>query len=472
MNTRGPRLSLVAGALLALVMPLRAQVRPVLMSALSVMPSAAAVSAVQSVGASAMAPLLAAPSLAIAVLPVDASPIPVAAVSLSVLTARSPDGAPLSGPELAFPSTPLPAPRGDALAFNGQSLPTRMDSDKTQISQHLVRAIDATQKTLDVAIYELAIREIHAALQRAKARGVRVRIVMDQSHVFPEKQGQSRTAEVQALIDEGFDMKMLRGGDLHGIMHNKFAVFDGELLETGSYNWARAADVQHYENALFLSETARVASYQNYWEWMWSQARPIDLSRPPVAVVIGEDGHGPDLPPAPQDGEKPVEFNGVGLPAESFTPQGTAVIIASAIDAARLEVLVANFSFTNATLIEALKRAKDRGLEVRIVFDRYQYKFLKEMADMRDLGFDVRLSDGKGPGRGVMHNKFVVLDSKLVETGSFNWTTNGERNNYENAVFLDAPDDAASYRSYFERIWARARPATDADHTVPAGQIE
>ena len=442
--------------------------------ALSVMPVAAPVAAAAPLAAVSLSPasVHAAPSAAAAALSaLTARPVPGAPAFDGLASGRRAfDGAPLSGLEPVGPASRTSVARGETLQFNGQSLPTRMFSDQTRISTHLIAAIDATKTTLDIAIYELALREVHAALQRAKGRGVRVRIVIDQSHVFPEKPNQHRTPEVQALIDEGFDMKMLRGGDLYGIMHDKFAVFDGKLLETGSYNWGRAADVQHYENALFIDEPHRIASYQGNWDWLWAQSKPIDPQNPPAPVTIGEDGHGPDLPPAPQDGEKPIEFNGLSLPAESFTPQGTADIIASAIDAARSEVLVANFSFTNFTLIDALKRAKDRGLKIRIVFDRYQYKFLKEMAEMRDLGFDVRLSDGKGPGRGVMHNKFVVLDSKLVETGSFNWTMNGERNNYENAAFLDAPDDAAGYRAYFERIWARALPATDADHPAPPVQ--
>ena len=104
------------------------------------------------------------------------------------------------------------------------------------------------------------------------------------------------------------------------------------------------------------------------------------------------------------------------------------------------------------------------GLKIRIVFDRAQYGYLKEMAEMMDLGFDVRLSNGKDGQKGVMHNKFVVLDGKLVETGSFNWTFNGELNNYENAAFLDAPDDAAAWAAYFERIWKQGRIPTPDDH--------
>jgi phosphatidylserine/phosphatidylglycerophosphate/cardiolipin synthase-like enzyme len=515
MTSRGVRVVLALGLTLSLQAPFSAQVRPVVMPPLTAVPGGVAAAASISVGARSLsaAPALlaapapsaslAAPSLTVSALAPAASPAAAAsaapalslapaaapasgaaraaAASLSSLTAAPAragapalagfnegrlafDGAALEGPAPLPAAAPSVAPRGDTVKFNGQTLPTRMFSDLTQISSHLIRAIDATKKTLDIAIYELAIREVRDALVRAKDRGVKVRIVMDQSHLFPEKETGHRTQEVQSLIDAGFALKMLRGGDAHGIMHNKFAVFDGALLETGSYNWSRAADVQHFENAFFDDDGARIASYQNYWDWMWSKARVVDDKNPPAPVVLDEHGHSEELPPAPQDSARTVTFNGVSLPRESYTPHGTAAVIVAAIDAAKESLVVANFSFTHHDLIDALKRAKDRGLAIRIVFDRYQYGFLKEMAEMAALGFDVRLSNGKDGQRGVMHNKFVVLDGKLVETGSFNWTFNGELNNYENAAFLDAPDDASAWAAYFERIWKQGRVPTPDDH--------
>jgi phosphatidylserine/phosphatidylglycerophosphate/cardiolipin synthase-like enzyme len=523
MKTRAPRVGLALGLTLALQTPLLAQVRPVLMPSLTVIPGAAAGAALSGISVLAAAPSLslapalspsfaapllqaptlspatamtaaasyaaapaaaaAAPALAFAPAAAPASASPrAAAVSLSAMNAAAvPTGAPallgfnegrktfdggaaLEGPASVSADAPAPAPRGDSVQFNGQTLPSRMFSDQTQISTHLIRAIDATKKTLDIAIYELAIREVRDALVRAKGRGVNVRIIMDQGHLYPEKSTGHRTPEIQSLVDAGFQLKTLRGGDAYGIMHNKFAVFDGALLETGSFNWSRAADTQHYENALFDDDATRIASYQNYWNWMWSNARVVDDKNPPAKIVLDEHGHSAPLPPAPQDSARTVEFNGVSLPRESYTPHGTSAIIVSAIDAARTSLVVANFSFTHHDLIDALKRAKDRGVKIRIVFDRYQYGFLKEMAEMVDLGFDVRLSNGKDGQKGVMHNKFVVLDGKLVETGSFNWTFNGELNNYENAAFLDAPDDTAAWAAYFERIWKQGRAPTPADH--------
>lgn len=56
-------------------------------------------------------------------------------------------------------------------------------------------------------------------------------------------------------------------------MHNKFAVFDGKLAVTGSFNWTTSADDYNFENALFLSDPAIVARIEEEFERIWSQAR-------------------------------------------------------------------------------------------------------------------------------------------------------------------------------------------------------
>ena len=68
----------------------------------------------------------------------------------------------------------------------------------------------------------------------------------------------------------------------------------------------------------------------------------------------------------------------------------------------------------------------------------------------------MRLSQGYRGNRSIMHNKFAVFDGKMVETGSFNWTTSADRYNFENALFISDPAVAARYESEFERIWEQA----------------
>jgi phosphatidylserine/phosphatidylglycerophosphate/cardiolipin synthase-like enzyme len=71
-----------------------------------------------------------------------------------------------------------------------------------------------------------------------------------------------------------------------------------------------------------------------------------------------------------------------------------------------------------------------------------------------------------------MHNKYAVFDGRLVVNGSFNWTRNAEKNNYENALFLDAPDDIAAYLTFLERIRDEAREPADDDHIGPHSMPE
>lgn len=362
------------------------------------------------------------------------------------------------------PTNPARAPRGESVALNGVTLPARMFSDKTSIAGHLIRAIDAAQVSIDIAIHGLALRDIAAALVRAKTRGVKVRILMNQTHIFPEKPRDKRTPEVQQLIDLGFEMKMLRGGDMFGIMHNKVAIFDGQVLETGSFNWTHAADAWHWENAMFHAERTRIDAYQSYMNWMWSIAAKITSKAPPIPTPIPEGEPHPGLPPAPQDGARPVLFNGEDFPAQAFSPGGVTAHLVRAINASKATIDLANFSFTSEDLRDALLRAKERGVKVRVVFDADQYKFLSEMRWFAENGFDLLLSSGKDGEKGVMHNKFAVFDGALVEAGSFNWTRNGEKNNYENAMFLDAPDDVAGFAAYFARIRAQAWAPTPDDH--------
>jgi phosphatidylserine/phosphatidylglycerophosphate/cardiolipin synthase-like enzyme len=437
--------------LLALALPASSQVRAVVPS----VPLAPAVRLAPpalspALTLPALAPSLAAPSLAPSLPELPSGFSEGRALFDGVLVAPAAH----SGPSV---SAAPPAPRGATVRLNGVELPARVFSDEARISDSLIRAIDATRETLDIAVHGLALRDVAAALSRAKARGVRVRIVMNQSHVFPEKERDRREAEVQQLLDEGFEMRMLRGGDLHGAMHNKFAVFDGRVLETGSYNWTAAADRQHFENVVFHDDPRRVADYGAYWGWLWQASSEIDLANPPARPVPPAPGEerqrGADLPPAPLPMLSSVELHGVTLPGEVFSPWSAEPVIVRALDAARVSIDVLAFSFTSTPLRDALLRAKERGVHVRIVLDANQFKYLKEMRELARLGFDLRLSAGKNGGRGVQHNKLAVIDGKLVQTGSYNWTTNAHKNNYENVLFLDAPDDAAAYAAYFDRVW-------------------
>jgi len=112
---------------------------------------------------------------------------------------------------------------------------------------------------------------------------------------------------------ELLDLRALRGVGRFGIMHNKLGIYDGRLVSAGSFNWAVTANEANSENAVFLRDPHAVDGYREYFDWMWGFARPLaDGPGEPVK----------DYGPPPEDGTRPVQFNGMLLPAYSFSPGG------------------------------------------------------------------------------------------------------------------------------------------------------
>ncbi len=141
-------------------------------------------------------------------------------------------------------------------------------SDGDRVADRIIAAINRTQKFLHLAIYDLTQPEIAAALEAAHRRGVEVRIVAD------ERQSHEPHSEIPYLRSRGLAVRLSRGyrGN-RSIMHNKFAVFDGKLAETGSFNWTTSAESYNFENAVFISDPEVAARFEGEFERIWAQAQ-------------------------------------------------------------------------------------------------------------------------------------------------------------------------------------------------------
>jgi hypothetical protein len=142
------------------------------------------------------------------------------------------------------------------------SQPRTYFSPNAGISARLVQEIQRAQKSVDVAIYEFTRREIADALIAAAKRGVAIRVVADSD------EASSAFSQIGRLESAGIMVRRTDGAG-GGIMHNKYAIFDGRLLVTGSYNWSTAAEEDNDENALFISDSRLVSSYLEAFNVLW-----------------------------------------------------------------------------------------------------------------------------------------------------------------------------------------------------------
>jgi phosphatidylserine/phosphatidylglycerophosphate/cardiolipin synthase-like enzyme len=136
-------------------------------------------------------------------------------------------------------------------------------SPNGHVRERIIKAIDASCSTIDLAIFDFTSQNIKIALENAKKRGVKIHIIAD------SRQYKGSHSVIQSLIDSGFEVKISRGKN-RGIMHNKFAIFDKTLLFTGSYNWTENAEYFNYENAIFITEIDTINQYQKEFDKIWN----------------------------------------------------------------------------------------------------------------------------------------------------------------------------------------------------------
>lgn len=137
-----------------------------------------------------------------------------------------------------------------------------------------------------------------------------------------------------------------------------------------------------------------------------------------------------------------------------FSPHGGAERAAvEAIDAAHETLDIAMYYFTSSEAAWAVVRAQERGVKVRVYMDKSQrtQKYSKSRF-LEKRKVPVRYHTGSG----LMHNKFAVIDGKVVVTGSFNWTASAEEKNEENLLIIRDADVAKAYAVKFEAYWHSA----------------
>jgi phosphatidylserine/phosphatidylglycerophosphate/cardiolipin synthase-like enzyme len=124
------------------------------------------------------------------------------------------------------------------------------------------------------------------------------------------------------------------------------------------------------------------------------------------------------------------------------------------IQTAQKTLDVAIYDLTHPKIAHEIMVASKK-IAVRVVADRRQAKGEHSLVPLLiKAGVPVRY----GYQRGIMHDKFTVLDGKWIETGSYNYTNNASNKNQENQLYLNNPKIVEQYQKRFEKIWAEAKP--------------
>ena len=235
---------------------------------------------------------------------------------------------------------------------------------------------------------------------------------------------------VAEMIAPSERVTVVRDTRIGSLMHQKFAIADGDLVWLGSTNFTEQSFCGDHNNSIVLEQAEIVTALQGEFDRMAGG----DFS--PVAE---EDGGGVG------GGIYTLYFSPVSPQSQAGPWFGA---MRAAIDTATTSIDVMTNAWTRSEIANDLLNAEDRGVVVRVVVSHtYAGNLPAQILAME--GANIR-EDG-------VHDKVMIIDGDTVITGSANWSMAAWSNN-ENQLWIADGGVAAVYTAEFESVYAGATP--------------
>lgn len=305
------------------------------------------------------------------------------------------------------------------------------------IEEKLIALINSAQSSIHIASFEFNLPRVADALINAKARGVDVRWVTDNENGL-DIDSQPNRGQFTRLIQSGIEVKDDAGRS--ALMHNKFWIFDKQITWTGSTNITVNGIYKQNNNVIVIHSPEIALIYEREWEELWTAQL------------------GPRAPSTISNQWAILNGNAIQV---LFSPEDKALInLIALVNDAQVSIRFLAFSFTDYPLAQKMIERAQAGVDVKGVFETFgstsPRSELKTLWCANLPNLHVR-QDGNGS---FLHHKVVIIDNSIVFTGSFNFSSNADDNNEENAIIIDNSEIANLYMQEFEKNWNQGTDVT------------
>jgi len=304
------------------------------------------------------------------------------------------------------------------------------------IPEKLIELINTAQQTIHIASFEFNLTPVADALIGAHERGVEVQWVTDDEHGI-EADEEDGHGQFEMLQDAGIEVIDDGRGAL---MHNKFWIFDNQVVWTGSTNITVNGNFHNNNNVIVIRSTKLAEIYEREFQEMW-------------------DGEfGPRSPSTVED--QSLSVNGSPIQV-LFAPEDEVMDkLIPMIENAQKSIRFMAFSFTHDDLGAAVLAQAEAGVDMMGIFEtRGSETEYSELSHLFCAGYPVRQDGNKA----TFHHKVFIIDDEIVVTGSLNFSDNANDSNDENVVIITNKIIAGGYLQEFERRWAEAKDPDPVD---------
>jgi len=301
------------------------------------------------------------------------------------------------------------------------------------IDEDFASAIDQAQRSVDLVVYDFDLKSVTNALIEAYNRNVRVRVIVETDNSDEDVLMDLKRAGIVVIEDERSS----------GLMHNKFAVIDGQWVWTGSWNMTANGTYRNNNNTVLIASPALAENYTAEFvemlEMQFGPSSPADTPHPHVSITVQ----------AEDEQQRQVDVENYFAPEDEVAEE-----IIGEIEAAQSRIRFMAFTFTSDEIADAMLDRGRAGVVVQgVIEDRNAERSYSEYERLRQAGHEL-LPDGNPY---IMHHKVIIIDDKTTILGSYNFTASAEERNDENLLIIHDPEVAALFVKEFGRIYEQAR---------------
>jgi phosphatidylserine/phosphatidylglycerophosphate/cardiolipin synthase-like enzyme len=305
------------------------------------------------------------------------------------------------------------------------------ESPGGSIEDRLIQFINGAQASIHIASFEFSLTPVAEALIAAKNRGVDVKWVTDDKNGL-KADTQPGRGQFALLTGAGVEVKDDAGRS--ALMHNKFWIFDNQVVWTGSTNISTNGIFKQNNNVLVIRSKEIAYIYEREFQEMWSNQ------------------FGPRAPSTVNTQWAILD----GTPIQVLFSAEDRVVdhLIALVNDAQTSIRFLAFSFTDYPLAKAMIDRASAGVDLKGVYETFGSTGSgSELKTFWCAGLPVR-QDGNSS---FLHHKVIIIDNSIVVTGSLNYSSNADESNEENVVILDNPEIAALYLQEFDRLWNQAK---------------
>lgn len=140
----------------------------------------------------------------------------------------------------------------------------------------------------------------------------------------------------------------------------------------------------------------------------------------------------------------------------AFSPEdGAEALVLKLLASAQHSVRLAAYSFTSPSVVKGLMEAKRRGVDVKVLVDDKGNRGQASLAAM-NLIAGAEIPIRKIAAYSIHHDKYIIVDGRHTETGSFNFSQAAAKSNSENVLVVwDNLPLAGRYLAHWESRWSQ-----------------